>query len=300
MDSPRSSLRLAVSAMATRFELVIVDDGRGEVALRAIGEAALATIVECDAALSRFRSDGLVALIEREASSRPVRLDDATFALFAESLAVQVASEGRFDIAVGDAMERWGFHEAAAPSAAAEPRLAPAGAERARDGRPPAPAFTLDAVARTIRLARPDARIDLGGIAKGHAIDLAASVLREHGVSDALLHGGTSAIAALGAPPGDGGWAVAIAGLGGPDTMRVVLRNEAMCVSAARGRVVDGRAHIIDPGTGRPAQTASLAAVIGSSARTCDAWTKPALLEGRSPTGLPRGYRCVVEPSGGG
>lgn len=220
-----SCLRLASSAMGTRFELVLVDDGRGDARLRAAGESALAEIAECDARLSRFRRDSAIAFIEREAVDRAVPLDEPTFALFAEALDVWERSGGLFDLAVGGAMERWGLHpqsdRAARESdrdargsdraargpdrAAGAEESAPAGDEprSALDDevRTTMPPFALDAARRTIRLLRPDVHLDLGGIAKGHALDLAADVLREAGVRAALLHGGTSAIVAIGAPP---------------------------------------------------------------------------------------------------
>ena len=45
--------------------------------------------------------------------------------------------------------------------------------------------------------------LDLGGVAKGHALDEAANVLQEHGVNCALIHGGTSSVVAIGNPPGE-------------------------------------------------------------------------------------------------
>jgi thiamine biosynthesis lipoprotein len=48
--------------------------------------------------------------------------------------------------------------------------------------------------------------LDLGGIAKGYAVDRAADIMRADGVTAALISSGTSSIYALGSPPGEHGW----------------------------------------------------------------------------------------------
>src|SRR5207253_2115684 len=113
--------------------------------------------------------------------------------------------------------------------------------------------------------------LDLGAIGKGYAIERAAEILREAGVTSGLLHGGTSTVYALGHPPDAEHWKVAIAQP--PDSMPLpelclpplLLRDEAMSVSAVWGKAfqADGRilGHVLDPRTGRPAQRALLAAV---------------------------------------
>ena len=69
-------LRLAVGAMGTRFELVLLA-GRGD--LRAAGEAAIDEIETWHRRLSRFAPDSLVSHINREAARAPVRLDRDPF-----------------------------------------------------------------------------------------------------------------------------------------------------------------------------------------------------------------------------
>ena len=75
-------LVLATSAMATRFELVLVDDG-DRLRARAAGEAALEAIARCDAEWSAFASDSFLAHLNRTAAVRPVPLDADQFELFA-------------------------------------------------------------------------------------------------------------------------------------------------------------------------------------------------------------------------
>jgi thiamine biosynthesis lipoprotein len=135
--------------------------------------------------------------------------------------------------------------------------------------------------------------LDLGAIGKGYAIERAAEVLREAGVTSALLHGGTSSVQALGHPPDAAFWKVAIErpqpGPGSPSTWLAIqppasspgllatvpLCDEAMSVSAVWGKSfqAEGRTfgHVIDPRTGQPATGAVLAAVVLPSATETDA-----------------------------
>ncbi|MBN1939783.1 MAG: FAD:protein FMN transferase, partial [Candidatus Aminicenantes bacterium] len=98
----------------------------------------------------------------------------------------------------------------------------------------------------------PGLDLDLGAVGKGYALDLAADVLRDWGVENALLHGGTSTALAAGAPAADrpDGWAVGV-GAGWPGApSSVTLSGRA--VSGSGTEVKGG--HILDPRTGRAAR----------------------------------------------
>lgn len=286
-------LRLATAAMGTRFELVLGGDQPER--WRSEGEAALAEIEECHRRLSRFAADSLVSHIHRTAWRSPVRLDRDTFALFRDALDVHAASDGAFDVTVGRLMARLGFHRDDPATGAgrgngdngsqpvARMNAQPAGLGEAGA---PAASITLDPVRHTIRLADESTRIDLGAIAKGHALDMAARVLREYGVDCALLHGGTSSVLAIGAPPDRSGWGIALEGFAKP----LLLRDAALAVSAGSGRTVAGcngrLGHIVDPRTGRSVPAARRAAVAGPSARLCDAWATALAVLGERPATL--------------
>jgi thiamine biosynthesis lipoprotein len=242
-------VRLATAAMGTRFELVL--GGEDADALRPAGEAALEEIEIWHRRLNRFAPDSLVSHICRSAHERPVRLDGELLALFADALRVWGKSDGAYDPA-----------------------------------RPPATMqdVILDAQAGLLSLARPGIQLDLGGIAKGHALDAAAAVLRARGVTTAFLHGGTSSAIGLGAPPGESGWRVALAGGGA-----VTLRDRALSVSATW----DGNPHpTLDPRTGAPVPVGRRAVVTGPSARLADAWSTALVVLGRVPDALPPGYEA--------
>jgi thiamine biosynthesis lipoprotein len=151
----------------------------------------------------------------------------------------------------------------------------------------------LDGAAVSVRFDREGVMIDLGAIGKGYAIDCAMRLLREAGVTSALLHGGTSTTYAIGAPPREEAWQVAIAsapessgGVGPLPQTIVRLRDEALSVSAGWGKsfVADGKTcgHVLDPRTGRPAARALLAAVALPSATESDALSTALLVAGRA------------------
>lgn len=266
-------VRLAVHAMATRFELVLA--GGDPVRLRAIGEEALAEIEACEAALSPFRPGSQIARVNREAYERPVPVDPDTFALLVACARLHRASGGAFDPSVGPLLVALGFRGAGAGDAAA---CAAAHAAVGWDG------VELDPGWGTVRFLRPGMALDLGAIGKGHALDLAGAVLRRHGVAAALLHAGTSSVLALGAPPDRDAWRVTLGRA--PMAPRIRLRDAALGVSAPQGRVVHGihgvdLHHLLDPERGTSAANGVVcAAVTCPSARDADAWSTALAVRG--------------------
>ena len=77
--------------------------------------------------------------------------------------------------------------------------------------------MTLDPAARTVRLAKPGMKLDLGGIAKGYASEAAVRVLKREGITSALVSGAGDVVAS-GPSPGTEGWTVAVGALTDPST----------------------------------------------------------------------------------
>ncbi|MCD6051160.1 MAG: hypothetical protein K0Q55_2563, partial [Verrucomicrobia bacterium] len=153
----------------------------------------------------------------------------------------------------------------------------------------------------TIRFAREGMMLDLGSIGKGYALDEAADILREAGVTSALLHGGTSTIYALGKPHDAPAWSIALAD---PQTegarfianssekirtrftplTTVELCDESLSLSAVWGKsfTAQGRTygHVIDPRLGEPVAGALMSACILPSATETDALSTALLVSG--------------------
>jgi thiamine biosynthesis lipoprotein len=270
-------LRLAAGAMGTRFELVLLD-GRGD--LRAAGEAALEQIEMWHRRLTRFAADSLVSHINREAAKGPVSLDRDTFELLHDAMTVWRESEGAFDITIAPAMTRSGYLDSAVP---------------ARDGHVDAGALLLEPDNWTIEFTAPGISIDLGGIGKGHALDCAARVLRDAGVTSALLHAGTSSIAAVGAPGRSDGWPVEIPS--GRTGRTIALRDAAISVSDPGGPVDArrGGSHILDPRDASPVTPSVRATVMGPSARLADAWSTALVVRGSTPAAFPSHFSAFID-----
>jgi FAD:protein FMN transferase len=259
--------------MGTRFELAMVDDGRVDV--EAIGELALREIEDWHARLSRFEPDSWLSHVNRTAASEPIRLDDETWPLFADAVQVWRDSSGAFDIARGGRAD-----------------------------------LELNHQARTLSHRHDGVSLDLGAIGKGHALDRAAAILRSHGVTRALIQGGTSSGVAIGRPLESSAWRIGVATTQGAATVDEVLElvDESFSLSdEASQPFAPGGRHIVDPRrtedptnitqdpgprTRRVVPSPRRVIVTGPSARLADAWSTALVVLGEVPPAFPAGYRA--------
>jgi len=268
--------------MATRFELVLY--GPNPAQLRAAGEEAIAEIERLEDQLSLYRPTSEIACVNARAASEPVRVSPAVFQLLQHASQLHRESDGAFDISIGPLLQCWGFMGGRGRLPTSE-EVTQAREKVGMDH------VTLDEDALTVKFSRQGMMLDLGAIGKGYAIESASEILREAGVTSALLHGGTSTAYALGHPPEEDSWKVAVEQP--PDFVRlpetrlpaVSLRDEAMSVSAVWGKAFQAegglQGHVLDPRTGRPAQNALMAAVALPSATETDAFSTALLTLGR-------------------
>jgi FAD:protein FMN transferase len=265
-----ASVRLACHAMATRFELLLAGDDEAQ--LRAAGEEAVTMIHRLEAQLSFYRPTSDIGRINARAACDAVAVEPALFLLLQRARELHAATAGMFDITVGPLMRCWRF----VGDTGSVPAAAELDEARQRVGMQH---IELDAVEGTVRFARAGVELDLGGIAKGYALDRAAVVLRDAGVEHALLHGGTSSIVAFGTSHDEQPWKVAVEqprtdGAAQPLAV-VTLHNRALSVSAVWGKAFSSNGqvygHVMDPRLGRPVNRAVLAAAVCDSATDADA-----------------------------
>src|SRR5262249_21329305 len=130
---------------------------------------------------------------------------------------------------------------------------------------------------KTIHFDREGIELDLGGIAKGYAVDRAVAVLKQHNIERALVNACGSTIYGLGSPPREVAWTL---NLQDPMDRRKVamklrLRNKALSVSGSYEKFfeIDGvrYSHIMDPRIGKPVQGILSVAVITSDGTRGDA-----------------------------
>jgi len=175
------------------------------------------------------------------------------------------ATDGAFDVTVGPIVEAW-IHAAMRgrpPDRAERERaLARVGAERIR----------IDADGR-VGLAAGTA-LDLGGLAKGFALDRMAADLRRAGLTSGLLSFGQSSVQALGAPPGASAWRLLLRAPEEGYLGTLDLRDLALSVSASlsQSSEIGGirYGHVVDPRTGHALTEVREAAVVSPSATVAE------------------------------
>ncbi len=136
---------------------------------------------------------------------------------------------------------------------------------------------------RTVRLLRPGAGLDLGGIARGFALERIATGLRERGIARALVDLGGEILAISNREP----WQtmVPVPGDPGRPALRLGLTNAALSTAAQveHGVAADGvrRGSILDPVTGMPVRTGATVSVVARSATRAEAVAAALLVMGR-------------------
>jgi thiamine biosynthesis lipoprotein len=259
--------------------------GDDAAALPHILDEAFDEVDRIDRLMSHYKPESPLSRLNRDASSGPVIVEPELFDFIDLSLRYARESGGAFDITVGPLMKAWGFFRRSAIAGAT------AGAGDGEvDGRiPPWPELTalrrrvgyqhvrLNRDDHTIRFDRPGIELDLGGIAKGYAVDRVVRLLKSRGIGAALVDAGGSTIYALGAPPGKAAWDVALQDpLDARATARTLpLKDRALSVAgrSEKSFEVNGvtYSHIMDPRTARPVQGMMTVIVLADSGTAGDA-----------------------------
>jgi len=266
--------------MATRFEIVL--QGEDDLRLRAAGEEALREIEALDRRLNFYAASSELSTVNRRAAKESVVLAPDFFALLELSLQLAESTGGAFDPTVGPLMKTWGFYRG-------KGSLPSRGAISAAREIVGAHHVDLDESNRSVRFDAPGVEIDLGGIAKGYALDKAAAILRTHGVENSLLHGGTSTVIGIGRSYDNVPWRI---GISDRDLIlgTVELTNLTLSVSAVSGKAFTRQetiyGHVIDPRSGWPISGSAVAAAVSPSAAVSDALSTAALVLGSEASSL--------------
>lgn len=194
-------------------------------------------------------------------------LSEDTAALLEQGLALCARTGGALDLSIYPVVRAWGFTTGSyqVPSAAVISELL-----RHVDYR----AIQYDAQSSTAAV--PDGmEIDLGSVAKGYTGDRLVELLRENGVTSALLNLGGN-VQALGSKPDGEPWRIAIQDPQGDGYLGVLaIQDQAVITSGGYERYFEENGqiywHIIDPSTGYPAEHGLISVtVVGDSGVICD------------------------------
>lgn len=228
------------------------------------------TARKLDAQLSSYSETSDVSRLNRSAGGAPTPVAGPVREILELSVDYSRRTGGAFDVTIGPLVELWmqaGDRGRVPTQAEIEAAKGRVGSEKIR--------VSADG---TVRLEEPGMSINLGGIAKGYALDRMLPLLLARGVESALLSFGQSSTWALGAPSGAPGWRLLVRGTTGDFVGLITLRDQALSVSESLGQWVEieGRrfGHVVDPRTGQPLIRERQALVVAPTAALAEALSK--------------------------
>jgi thiamine biosynthesis lipoprotein len=238
------------------------------------------------AEMSHWAPDSLLSRFNRSASGTWTTLPPDFAHVMARGLAIARTTRGAFDPAIGRLVDAWGFGPIAMAS--------PPDASDIQSARATSGWSRLTFVPVGAHLRQPGGvALDLSGIAKGHAVDAVADLLRDAGIANALVEIGGELVGRGIRPDGDPWWVdlESPPGLALPP-LRIALHGLAVATSGDYRR----GAHTLDPRTGWPIETQVVSAsVIHQSALDADAWaTALTVLGPIEGLALARDYRIAA------
>ena len=274
----------AIMGTAITVELWADDDLSGHAAI----DAVMAEMHRIDRAMSPHKADSELSCLNRLAATKPVRLSLEMFGLMERALAFSSLSGGAFDISYASVGQLYDYRAGIAPGTAA---LAQARLAIGWRG------LKLNRAARTLAFAHPGMRIDLGGFAKGHAVDNAVAILAELGIAHAFVSaGGDSRVIGdrRGRP-----WTIGVRHPRDAKTLVALLPLEDTAVSTSGDyeRYFEAGGvrhhHIIDPSTGRSPVSIHSVTILAADGLTAEAMSKSLFV-----LGLERGMALIESQPG--
>jgi FAD:protein FMN transferase len=264
----------------TRVEVAVYGDSEPQA--RAAVAAVLREFDRLHRTYHAWEPSELTALNEALARGETARVSPELAAMLTEAQAISVTGDGLFNPAMGRLIALWGFH-----TDTFVPRLPdPAALATAVKAAPSMADLTIEGT--TVKSRNPAVELDLGGYAKGYALDRAAAILREQGIRNALINIGGN-VMALGSK-GDQPWRVGIQHPRSPQALAALplYDGEAIGTSGDYQRYfdLDGRrySHLLDPRTGAPATGTEAITILVTprfhAGTLSDAASKPAFIGG--------------------
>jgi FAD:protein FMN transferase len=259
---------------------------------QAAGEAAITAVMDemrrIDRTMSPHKEDSELSRINRDAFAAPVPVSVEMARLIVRAAEFSALSGGAFDITYAAVGHLYDYRNRVRPSDA---ELAAAREAVGWRG------LVLDSQQRTVRFTRPGMRIDLGGFAKGHAVDNATAILRRRGIAHAMVSaGGDSRVIGdrRGRP-----WTIGVRDPRHPGEVAAMLPLEDVSISTSGDyeRYFDAEGmrfhHLIDPATGKSPRGIQSVTVLADDGLTSEALSKIVFV-----LGVERGMALVESQSG--
>lgn len=261
--------------MGTLVEITVAH--RSEEIARAAIKDAMEELHRADDLMSSYRPESTISRINRQASSGKVHVEEEVFRLLQEAVSIGRQSGGAFDVTILPVAELWDFN---------------------RDGKIPDGAslaknvklvgyqnIEFDQDGHSVGFKKEGMGLDLGGIAKGWAVDRAMERIAARGVRNAIIDAGGD-LRISGARPGRGFWRIGVQHPREPGQLLATfeLSDTAIVTSGDYERffISDGVRyhHILDPATGQPARGCRSVTVLAPTAAEADACATAAFVLG--------------------
>jgi len=261
----------AIMGTAISVELWCDDPRAGDAA----AEAVMAEMHRIDHSMSPYRPDSELSRINREAASRAVPLSTEMTSLLLRALAFSKLSDGAFDITYAAVGRLFDYRKRIRPTES-ELELARAAVGYRN--------LLVDEAAQTVRFGRSGMCIDLGGFAKGHAVDRATEILRQRGIAHAnVTAGGDSRVIGdrRGRP-----WSIGVRDPRRPGYVVALLPLEDTSISTSGDyeRYFDEAGvrfhHLIDPATGQSPRSIHSVTILAQDGLTTEALSKSVFVLG--------------------
>jgi len=212
--------------------------------------AAFTEIHKIDALMSKYKPDSDVSRLNRSDAGLWVRVDPMTFTVLEESQRIAKLTKGAFDVTALPLSTLWGFWPPKDTDVPTDEEiravLAHVGCEK----------LSLERSSHRLMKSDPETKVDLGGIAKGYAVDKAIEVLKQKGLRNALVEIGGEA-RAIGKNKSGKPWRIGVLHPTKPEYLTVLeLSNKAVATSGDYMNfvVIEGKryCHLMNPRTGKP------------------------------------------------
>lgn len=276
--------------MGTLGEITLFDMDR-ESAVSLMDEAQ-EKIYQVEKLCSIFKKDSPLSRINASAAEKPVPCPEELFTLLEKCAFYYRISSGAFDVTVRPLMILWGFYRKR--NTLPDPQqirqaLSITGFDK----------VILDRKTKSVSFRKKGVSVDLGGIAKGYALDLAAEHLRKKGVRKFVLNLGGNILCRnenLSDPP----FRIGIRHEKDPRSIRkkILLHNGAIATSGdyERFTMINGKrcSHIMDPRTGKFVEGIHSVTVMTRYGIDSDAYSTMIFVLGKKPENLPVGTRVWI------
>ena len=233
-----------------------------------------------DYLMSNYKEESELSKVNKYAASEPTDCDNELAYVIEQSLRYSDITDGAFDITVGPLMKKWGFFKEQGKIPGKEELESVLKSVSYKniiiEEKIKKSLFRDPGVVKTVSFRNSGTQIDLGGIGKGYAVDMAIRVLQGNRIHSALINFAGN-IYAYGTPPGKDSWVI---GLQHPRKGERLLgsfeiKDKAVSTSGDYEKffTIDGErySHIIDPRTGYPVKGIVSVTIVTDNATRADA-----------------------------